>query len=259
MTTSPEWTDNPDLVDFYTKQRSQPEDLYPSERRFIPWLAQTTDSVLDTGCAAGGFSNIWRHFNPSMEYTGIDIAPSLIEAARKLHPGQRFEVGNVTDGVDFPNEFAAVVQALGWLTWETQWVKAVEELWRLTGKYLLIDVRIATDEESAISTVQQMALANPWDGKTTTPYVVVAWPEFAGMLLSLAPASVLGFGYWGKAADTVVGVTGDICLAVFVIEKNPAHGGDVSICMDMPLSWPSHLANSANVLPAKSLDDLMVQ
>src|SRR5204862_434647 len=76
------WVDHPQLVDFYASHRSRPEDLYPSERRFLPWLAGQSDRVLDAGCGAGGFAGIWRHFNPVIGVDGeICFATFVLERA----------------------------------------------------------------------------------------------------------------------------------------------------------------------------------
>ena len=107
------WSTHQELEEFYSENRNQPKDLYPSERRFLPWLAKEVDSVLDTGCAAGGFFNIWRNYNQSIVYTGLDLSSSLIKAARNLVPGSTFLEGNVVDGVDLPDRSSMVVQALG--------------------------------------------------------------------------------------------------------------------------------------------------
>src|SRR5579872_6417046 len=81
-----------DLVTFYSNRRNRLDDLYPSERRFLPWLARGSSSVLDVGCAAGGFAEIWRSCNDRIEYVGVDVSPQLVDAARSLHPELDFRV-----------------------------------------------------------------------------------------------------------------------------------------------------------------------
>lgn len=68
------WAEHPDLVAFYAEHRKHPEDLYPSESRFLPWLARQAHSVVDVGCAAGGFSDVWRHYQPEIRYVGVDLS-----------------------------------------------------------------------------------------------------------------------------------------------------------------------------------------
>ena len=70
MTRNLDWAEHPDLVEYYSAHRDKAEDLYPSEARFLPWLAGRTGDVLDVGCGAGGFADVWRHFNPGIRYGG---------------------------------------------------------------------------------------------------------------------------------------------------------------------------------------------
>lgn len=253
---APEWAGHADLIAFYSQHRGRPDDLYPSERRFLPWLARHASSVLDTGCAAGGFSQIWRQYHPGIAYTGVDISLSLVSTARALHPEVRFLHGDVTKGLALPNRYATVVQALGWLNWEPGYVRAMRELWRLVDRYLFFDVRLAPAGDRDTIGRQHVALSGTWDGTTTTPYVVVSWPRFARHLVDLRPATILGYGYWGKPAETVMGVQGDVCFATFVMEKAlDDHGCEAArVCLDLPLAWPDALVQQTTLFPAAQLN-----
>jgi SAM-dependent methyltransferase len=255
------WAEHPDLVAFYAQHRNRPEDLYPSERRFLPWLAKQSASVLDTGCAAGGFSNIWRHFQPDINYIGVDVSASLVEVAATLHPDLVFHQGNCAEGLQFPNRYAEVVAALGWLHWELRYRAAIKELWRLTDRFLFFDVRLVSNPGQVVSGKQQVAFHGPWDGKTTTPYMTLAWDVFARVLLDLQPVMIAGQGYWGKAADTVMDIAGPVCFAAFVLEKG-SEDDDSSkpiVCLDSPLEWPKKLRYCVEVLPATQLEKLISQ
>lgn len=255
------WADHPDLVAFYSQHRIRPEDLYPSERRFLPWLATQASTVLDVGCAAGGFKNIWRHFRPDIVYTGVDVSAPLIAAARRLHPGSQFHQENCTTGLSLPDRYASIVQALGWLHWEPRYQKVIEELWRVTEHYLFFDVRLVADSDQAVSGKQQLALMGPWDGETTTDYICVVWSPFAALVMDLRPMTVLGYGFWGRPADTVMGIDQAVCFGTFVLEKVQV-GEDPrlpTVCLDLPLAWPAALAERVRVLPAAELSALVPQ
>jgi SAM-dependent methyltransferase len=258
MTTAPNWADHPDLVDFYATHRNRPEDLYASEARFLPWLARQAGSVLDTGCAVGGFSEIWSHFNPDLSYTGVDVSASLVAAARQLHPRLEFVLGNVSDGLPLRDRYADVVQALGWLPWEPRWDIALDELWRLTGRWLFLDVRVVADPADAGVGRQRIELVGEWDGKTETPYVTVAWPELARRLAALRPAAVYGYGYWGHPSDSTRDVPENICLATFVLTRGDRDAAP-SVCLDLPLAWPDDAAPGAEILPPDRLAERVPQ
>ena len=255
----PSWSEHPDLVEFYMQQRNRPEDLYPSERRFLPWLAARTTNVLDVGCAAAGFKHIWRYYQSNIAYTGADVSASLIAAARALHPDSEFYQANCAASLPLPDNAATIVQALGWLHWEPQYREALRELWRLTGRYLFFDVRLARDPNANLSAEQQLALTGSWDGKTTTPYLVVAWLSFAEFLMGLHPMMLLGYGYLGETAGSVKRLEQQICFATFVLEKHADEQevGPPTVCVDMPMTFPTALATQVNLLPATHLDIIM--
>lgn len=217
--------DQPELVAYFTEHRNRREDLYPSEARFLPELASTAKSLLDVGCAAGGFVDIWRSYNPALPYTGVDLSPALIEAARQRHPNADFLVGDCADGLPLPDGAADVVAALGWLHWESRYEEALTELWRLTDRSLFFDVRL---HDGAADLVGSQSLA----GGGSTPYVCASWTGFAGLLGALEPARVEAYGYFGPPADTVSGVPAEVCLAAFVLTRGPS---PTRWSLDLPL------------------------
>jgi len=253
----PEWALHPDLLAYYERHRDRPEDLYPSEARFLPWLARSVRSVLDVGCAAGGFRDIWRHYAPDVRYEGVDLSPVLVDAARRLHPDATFHQGDVLEGIDLPDEHADLVQALGWLHWLPEQERALAELWRLAGRFLFFDLRIAADPADARVGRQRLALVGEWDGRTETPYVTVAWPELARRLAALRPSAIYGYGYWGHPSESARGVPHDVCLAAFVLERGERDAP--SICLDLPLAWPGDAAPGAEILPPERLAERVPQ
>lgn len=252
------WTEHPDLVAFYADQRKRPEDLYLSERRFLPWLAGSTTIVLDVGCAAAGFKRIWSYYQSDIIYMGVDVSASLIATARKKYPDSEFYQANCTSGLPLLARCASTVQALGWLHWEPKYREAINELWRITERYLFFDVRLSPAPDMDLSGSQKIAFTQPWDGITTTPYLVLSWLSFADVLASLKPTMILGYGYLGKPAGTVIGIEQQICFATFVLEKS-SRSEDISpptICLDMPMAWPTQSEDKVNLLPAVELDKI---
>ncbi len=242
MTASePSWVEHPDLVEFYSSQRNAPEDLYPSERRFLPWLAQAAATVLDVGCGAGGFAGIWDHFHPGIAYTGVDASASLIDAARRLHPQARFEQADGSQPLPFGDREFDAVAGLGWLHLEPRYRDALPELWRVTGRRLFFDVRLQTDAAGDVVGSQRLALSGDWDGATEIPYIAVAWPEFAQKLLALRPASIRACGYTGPPADTVSPMPVPVCFATFVLERGEDAADEPAVLLDLPFPWPAGL------------------
>jgi SAM-dependent methyltransferase len=250
------WANHPDLLEYYTDHRDEPGELYPSERRFLPWLARESGSVLDVGCAAGGFAPIFRHWNPDIAYTGVDVSESLLRAARRLHPDAAFELADCAEGLPFADRSFDAVQALGWLHWEPRFEDALAEMWRVTAGRLFFDVRLHAGSGPHLRAEQRIALTHEWDGHTTVPYLCLAWERFAETLLRLEPGAVLGQGYEGMPSDTVTGVQGEICFATFVLERGTAGKVAPLVCTALPYAWPAALSTPADVRDAGELERL---
>jgi SAM-dependent methyltransferase len=253
---APDWADHPDLVAYYETHRNALSDLYPSERRFLPWLASAADSVLDVGCGAGGFAEAWRACRPSISYTGVDVSGPLIRAARQAHPEHEFLRADCAEGVPLADGFADVVSAVGWLHWETRYAGALAELWRLTGRYAFFDMRLLDESGPDTQAVQRLALTTDWDGRTTVPYICASWPRVAKLLVDLCPGRILAHGYWGRPAATVMGINGDVCFATFVLERGD-HRRCPEVVLDLPLDWPRALTGRVRLAGAERLDELV--
>ena len=234
----PGWVEHPDLVEFYSAGRSRPEDVYPSEERFLPWLAADASRVLDVGCGAGGFAAIWDHYRPGIDYVGVDASAGLVEAARRLHPGARFEQADGAGELPFPDGFADVVAGLGWLHLEPRYRHALPGLWRVTGERLFFDMRLQTRSADDEIGAQRLALAGEWDGTTTIPYIAAPWTGVAQAFVDLRPERILGYGYSGAPASTVDGMEEPICFATFVLERGEGSGAP-EVALDLPLEWPA--------------------
>lgn len=255
---STHWSDNPKLVEFYTAHRCKPEDLYPSERRFLPWLALHAISVLDVGCAAGGFSQIWNHYRHDIMYSGVDLSAKLIKAAQALFPGCEFRVANPVTGLPFPDSTFDVVQALGWLFWELKYAESLQEMWRITRRWLFFDVRLVKTEAEVQVGEQRMTFGDKWDGQSVTPYLTLAWPHMAQMLLQFNPKTILGYGYMGKPASNVVGIRDEVSFGVFVLEKrDPQYMSKTTVCVDLPWDFPAALRQRVTWVPARQLIDFV--
>jgi SAM-dependent methyltransferase len=229
------WVDHPELVEFYSTHRRRPEDLYPSERRYLPELATSAERVLDVGCGAGGFAQIWRAYNPAIDYTGVDASAALIDAARRLHPDATFAQADGAGPLPFPDRGFDVVAALGWLHLEPRYPDALRELWRVAGGALFFDVRLL-DRDADLIGRQRLALTGEWDGTTTIPYVCASWPGLARRLVELGPRRIRAHGYLGEPAATVSGVPHEVCLTTVVLERGD---GPLELDLELPLEWPA--------------------
>ena len=131
----------PDSLAYYATHRKRPEELYPSERVFLPEVLPNIQNCLDFGCAAGGFSEIMCYYNPSLEYTGADITPEFLQLGKSNYPDCSFLH---TDGTSLP--FRAhtfdLVHSSGVLHLNSAHRRIAEELYRVSNHYFLADFRL---------------------------------------------------------------------------------------------------------------------
>jgi SAM-dependent methyltransferase len=68
----------------------------PYLRAALALFAEQADGpVVDVGCGPGHFT---AHLaSLGLHASGVDLSPSMIELARRSHPGVRFEVGSMTE------------------------------------------------------------------------------------------------------------------------------------------------------------------
>jgi len=219
------WAD-PATEAFYRTHRNSPDDLYPSERAFLPDVLPRIQSMLDVGCAAGGFSRIARVFNPDVRYVGADITPALVEAARRDHPDAEF---CVSDGISFP--FAAdsfdLVHCSGVLHLNSRYRDMIRAMWRIARTCLIFDVRL-TGGESAVG-----SMPNELGDRSAAalPYYVLNTSNFVVDLRTLdpAPAAIRARGYPHAPASAARVPVDRVTMAVFLLEKGAGPTGTVEI------------------------------
>lgn len=100
----------------------------------------STASLLDLACGQGILS---RYLTKSFEYVGIDISPSLIEAAKEknTHPGHKFLVSDITKPLPLQKkdfDFCTIILALQNLEHPLQAFKNIAKHLAKNGKILLV-------------------------------------------------------------------------------------------------------------------------
>jgi SAM-dependent methyltransferase len=70
-------------------------------------------SLLDVGCGLGDLYDLLRSRGIGADYTGVDILESMVQAARRAHPGARFVCADVFEDDPFGAEAFDVVFCSG--------------------------------------------------------------------------------------------------------------------------------------------------
>jgi len=207
---------SPESLDYYRRHRQGPNDLYRSERFFLPEVAARVASMLDVGCAAGGFSAVVKTFNPTIRYVGVDVVPEFVDLARRDHPDAEFAVG---DGVHFetpPGSFE-LVHASGVLHLNLRFRDLLRAMWAQTHRYLLCDLRLSPGQGG----VGRMESPFGERDGVSLPYVVLNVEEALDLFRQLDPQpdSVRVKGYRHPPSDATTLVNSELIMAFFLAEK----------------------------------------
>jgi SAM-dependent methyltransferase len=114
--------------------------LLDAVRENVGW----TSTILDVGCGYGAFVEYLiehGHFDAADNYTGIDISPEMIAAAREMRPNRRFEVRNLIEE-PYDRQFEAVIACgIFQLNHGGEYCEAIiEAMWRAAGRILAFNM-----------------------------------------------------------------------------------------------------------------------
>lgn len=104
----------------------------------VKQVLQPGDSLLDVGCYAGYAHD---YLCPS-HYVGVDILPEAVAAARELHPGVTFEVGDLFD----LKQRADIVLCSRVLIHLPRFEEAVAALCRAANKFVVLVLALADED-----------------------------------------------------------------------------------------------------------------
>ena len=241
MTDSAKAWSQPGAVDYYYQNRQEVSDLYPSEKVFLPRVLFPGAKVLDVGCASGGFFNIMRTLEPTIGYTGIDIAEPSIENARQKYPEAKFLV---TDGLRLPfedNEFD-LVHTTSVLVVEPRYKELLKEMYRVSSRFVLADMRLLNNVEDALDQ-EQSYYRIEYDGKfdgETVPYVVSDADQVVNYILTLEPSpqALRGTGYFYPVSPKARTQYSEVCMTIFLIQKGGPDTASTELDLsDLPLDF----------------------
>lgn len=220
---------SPDSLDFFVRERGAPEDLYPSERIFLPGAVGRAATVLDVGCACGGFAPIMRTFNAAIRYTGVDIVPEMLSRARDRNADDAFVVA---DGgrLPFADRSFDLVHCSGTVHLNSDYPALIADMWRVAGREALFDMRL-TEGPSRVGRFRVDFAGTGRGG--VLPYHVVNLAEAHALIDGLpdAPRRVTLSGYPHSAsanADLPKGTA--VIMAFLLLERSaPATGWEIRI------------------------------
>ena len=237
MSTAEEWSKQ-SVIDYYSQHRHEISDLYPSEKVFLPRVLFPGAKVLDVGCASGGFFNIMRSFEPSIDYTGIDLSVKAVEMARERYPEANFIV---TEGFELPfdDDSFDLVHCTSIFNNEPNYQTMLQEMYRVSNRFVLADIRLLKgigEQQNSIYNIQFEG-----DGvEATVPYVVNDADEVANFILQLdpKPKALRGTGYFHRLAKEAESSDSEACMTILLVQKGDSVGEATEIDLgDLPIEF----------------------
>ena len=231
----PVWS-NKQMLDHFARNRDTLDQLYPSEKAFLPRMLHPGMSVLDIGCASGGFYSMMRQIEPTIQYAGVDASSEQIGLARRRYPEVRFEVADALN-LPFEDNSFDLVHATGCCHHIPDYETMLREMYRTTRRYVIVDLPRLLDAEVTYDTAWVQRFGEG-ESASSAPYVVAgARSVFSFLLTELLPrpARLLAVGYYGKPSHTTRVPFGEVCFVVALLEKGTSDTQHTEIHTQIPI------------------------
>ncbi|MCP5367796.1 MAG: class I SAM-dependent methyltransferase [Hyphomicrobiales bacterium] len=191
----------PGVLDFFADERNTSDKVYPSEWFFLHQHLREGITVLDVGCAQGGFAAVLGEHLADFAYTGVDINAAMVDRARAAHPDHRFLVTGEGDLSPLEDQTFDLVLVLGILHLHEAWRDTLAAAWARTAGALIFDLR-ETDGPTVEDRTRawfrmDFAGGGGEHGETILPYNLINAGEALAEARRLCPgaANLSRYGY----------------------------------------------------------------
>jgi SAM-dependent methyltransferase len=211
--------------EYYETHRTTTREVYPSEWFFLKDLLTEGMSVLDIGCAVGGFASVLSEQLQRFQYTGVDISEEMVLRARRKHPRHQFHKIENADLSSLTTCEYDLVVCLGVLHLTHGWRELVSSAWRHTKKSLILDLReshVPTIEDPTVSYFKvDFLLGTGLSTTTVLPYNIVNSADALGTLIRVCQGAgrLQHFGYLSAPNGAAVTPAKDILMNTYRIDK----------------------------------------
>lgn len=203
-------------VQFYASNRQTYDSLYESEKAFItPELIAKSDSILDVGCAAGGFYQIFKSLNPNIHYSGIDISEECVQVAGEKFGSEHFHLYSGSGSFPKLHENAFdVVFCSGVMHLTPNWQNLLEECLFNAKSSVIVDFRFTKS--------QDYQGKYHFDAQNSIPYSVLNASRFKSLVDTLdIVESVEVFGYASSPNKNTSGLEDEIWMCFLKLSISP--------------------------------------
>tara|TARA_B100001758_G_C18414064_1_gene618046 strand:+ start:3491 stop:4270 length:780 start_codon:yes stop_codon:yes gene_type:complete len=220
----------------YSEVRNKRSDLFESEKYFIPRCLSPGKSLLDIGCAVGGFSEILHDYEETIEYFGVDVSEEMIIRAKEKYPDLSFRAIDCVNSMEFEDSAFHLVQSWGVTVHEPEYRELLKESWRVCSEILIFDMRLKMTPDEYLDKEVSYTL-NP--GGVKYHYVVANIYDFIQFLIDLKPVPGIIEMYGYEAAPNKFSFVPEDFGSIFmfgiaIYKNNNQVGKSIDIKLNVP-------------------------
>ncbi|MBK7891750.1 MAG: class I SAM-dependent methyltransferase [Bdellovibrionales bacterium] len=215
----------PAVLEYFEHHRNTTSGVYSSEWFFLKDCLFEGMTVLDIGCAQGGFAAVLGEHLANFSYTGVDISSEMIERAQAKFPEHEFHVTGETDFEAVSGRTFDLVICLGILHLNENWRDVIELAWSRTGSKLILDLRETVGESIEDKSRAYFRMDfNGGDTKHTEfhlPYIIVNTAEALQTVTEKCCGlkGISRFGYMHPIRGAAVAPLSEVMMSTYLIAK----------------------------------------
>ena len=208
---------------FWSTKRNKLNDLYKSEKYFFLNTVKKSNSFLDIGCAAGGFSKIIYKLKKKFNYSGLDVSVNMIEAAKKNNKECKFYLYN---GKDIPKKLSNkdLVFSFGTLHHSPHAISIISQMIKKSNKYVLFDLRFKRNLKNRffVKNFQKINFLGKLNKNNQIPYYILNFEKFKKKIMNITKKkfSIEIYGYKHKPNKNTITKYKSIIMASILIDKS---------------------------------------
>lgn len=213
------------VLDFFAGRRGSTAEVYPSEWYFLKDKLKEGVSVLDIGCAQGGFAAVIAEHVKDFRYVGADVNPEMVARARSRFPGHAFIEVREGDFSALGDERFDLVLVLGILHLHETWRETLRAAWARTKGALIFDLREwegATIEDKARAHMtMDFNTKDDSHRAVRLPYVLLNASDALHAVREICTGAprIEHYGYLHAPSDTTVVPTKQVMMSTWCAEK----------------------------------------
>ncbi len=210
------WNDL-DAQNFFSSERKKKEHLYLGEKFFLKKVLFENCSILDIGCAQGGFYQILKSYLRDFKYTGIDESEKMIFKAKKKYPDAKFYLVKNNDFKFLKKKYDIVI-IYGVLHLTANWKKIIQNSKNLFKSFLLFDLR-ETNLITIENDTKKSYLSFNRKKNFKVPYNIINLNEASKFLKKNFSSNIYKFSYSGNISNFAKSKIKTVDFANYCISK----------------------------------------